>query len=197
MPEWILALFARYGYAVVFGGVFLENTGLPVPGETMLLAGAALAQAGRLSLLAVVLVAIAGATLGDNLGFFLGRHGGRRLIERFGARVGLTPPRLAAFDLFFARHGARTVFLARFITGLRVVGAVMAGASGLPWRTFLFYNAAGAVVWCTLVAAAGYFLAHSWVTLERWIGRTGLIGLLVVAGLIAAGLARARRERDA
>jgi membrane protein DedA with SNARE-associated domain len=195
VPEWLLALFARYGYAVVFAGVFLENTGLPVPGETMLLAGAALAHAGRLSLAVVVAVAVAGATLGDNLGFVIGRHGGRRLIERFGWQVGLTPQRLAGFDLFFARHGAKTVFIARFITGLRVVGAVMAGASGMRWRTFLVYNAAGAIVWCTTIAVAGYALAHSWQTLERWIGRTGLIGLIVVVGLIAVGVVRTRRER--
>ena len=194
MPEWLLDLFARYGYAVIFGGVFLENTGLPVPGETALLAGAALAHAGRLSLVAVVATAIAAATLGDNLGFLIGRRGGRRLLERFGPRVGFTAPRIAGFDLFFARHGARTVFIARFITGLRVVGAVLAGASGLPWRTFLAYNAAGAIVWCVSVAAAGYFLAQSWETLERWIGRTGLVGLLIVVALSVAALARARRE---
>ena len=195
MPQWLLDLFARYGYAVVFGGVFLENTGLPVPGETMLLAGAALAHTSGLSLIVVVFVAIAGATLGDNLGFFIGRHGGRRLLERFGGHVGMTRPRLAGFDLFFARHGAKTVFTARFITGLRVIGAVLAGASGLPWRTFLFYNATGAIVWCTMVAAAGYALAQSWEKLERWIGRTGLVGLLIASGLVVVGLVRARRKR--
>ena len=195
MPEWLLVLFARYGYAVVFGGVFLENAGLPVPGETVLLAGAALAHEGRLSLAVVVATAIAGATLGDNLGFVIGRRGGRRLLEQFGGRVGLTPPRLAGFDAFFERHGARAVFFARFITGLRVVGALTAGASGLPWRTFLVYNMAGAIVWCTIVAASGYALAHSWQALERWIGRAGLVGLLVVAAVIAVGVVRTRRRR--
>ena len=177
MPEWLVDLFARYGYAVVFVGVFLENTGLPVPGETALLAGAAMAQFGRLSLVKVIATAIVGATLGDNLGFAIGRRYGRGLVERYGSRVGLTRPRLAQFDRFFLRHGARTVFVARFITGLRVVGAVLAGASGLPWPKFLFYNAAGAIVWSIAVATAGYSLAYSWDTLERWIGRTGLIGL--------------------
>src|SRR3954470_7852465 len=90
MPAWLVDLFARYGYAVVFGGVFLENTGLPVPGETVLLAGAALAHFGQLSLVRVILVAIVAAVLGDNLGFFIGRHGGRRLAERHGGRVGVT-----------------------------------------------------------------------------------------------------------
>lgn len=193
MPDWLYDLFARYGYAVVFGGVFLENTGLPVPGETMLLAGAALAQYGWLSLPRVILTAIVAAILGDNLGFGIGRWCGRGLAERYGGVVGLTPARLAQFDRFFHRHGGRTVFIARFITGLRVFGALLAGASGLRWTTFLLYNAAGAVVWSTAVAFAGYSLAYSWDTLERWIGRTGLIGLALALAIATIAVVRARR----
>ena len=195
MPAWLLELFSRYGYAVVFGGVFLENTGLPVPGETALLAGAALAHYGQLSLPWVIVTAIAGATLGDNLGFFIGRRGGRRLAERHGWRIGLTPERLAEFDRFFERHGPKTVFAARFITGLRVVGAVLAGGSGMKWPVFLLYNATGAVVWCTVIACAGYSLAYSWATLERWIGRTGLIALALIVAMGVLALLRARRNR--
>lgn len=195
MPGWLLDLFARYGYAVVFGGVFLENAGLPVPGETALLAGAALAHYGQLSLPWVIVTAIAGATLGDNLGFLIGRHGGRRLAERHGWRIGLTPERLAEFDRFFQRHGPKTVFAARFITGLRVVGALLAGGSGMKWPVFLFYNATGAVVWCTVIAFAGYSLAYSWQTLERWIGRTGLIALALIVAMGVFALLRARRNR--
>ena len=193
MPQWLHDLFSRYGYAVVFLGVFLENTGLPVPGETALLAGAALAHFGELSLVRVILVAMAGATLGDNLGFLIGRRGGRQFIERFGGRIGLTAKRLRQFDRFFDRHGARTVFIARFITGLRVFGAVLAGASRLRWRDFLIYNAAGAIVWCTVIGIAGYTLGHSWELLEKWIGRTGLIGLAAVVVLAAIAVARSRR----
>src|SRR6185369_11569112 len=122
--------------------------------ETALLAGAALAHSGQLSLVWVIVTAIAGATLGDNLGFFIGRRGGRRLAERHGWRIGLTPARLVEFDRFFHRHGPKTVFAARFITGLRVVGAVLAGGSGMRWPVFLVYNASGALVWCTAVACA-------------------------------------------
>ena len=195
MPDWIVDLFARYGYTVVFAGVFLENTGLPVPGETMLLAGAALAHQGRLSLTWVIVIAIVGATFGDNLGFFIGRHGGRRIAERHGWRVGLTADRLVAFDQFFRQHGPKTVFAARFITGLRVVGAVLAGGSGMSWPVFLFFNATGAIVWCTAVAFAGYSLAYSWETLERWIGRTGLVALVLVLAVGIIGVVRARRNR--
>ena len=195
MPVWLLDLFARYGYAVVFCGVFLENTGLPVPGETALLAGAALAHHGQLSLLWVIVTAIVAAILGDNLGFLIGRRGGRRIAERHGWRIGLTPNRLIQFDRFFERHGPKTVFAARFITGLRVVGAVLAGGSGMAWPTFLFYNASGAIVWCMTVALAGYSLAYSWDTLERWIGRTGLFTLALVIGIGLIGFVRARRNR--
>lgn len=193
MPAWIVDLFARYGYAVVFGGVFLENTGLPVPGETMLLAGGALAHFGRLSLGWVIVTAIAAAVLGDNLGFFIGRRAGRALAERHGWRIGLTRARLALFDAFFARHGPKTVFIARFITGLRVFCALLAGASPLAWPTFLFYNATGAVIWSTAIAVVGYALGHSWETLERLVGRTGVLALVVVAALVIVAIVRARR----
>jgi membrane protein DedA with SNARE-associated domain len=195
VPEWLLDLFARYGYAVVFLGVFLENMGVPVPGETALVAGAVLAQSGQLWLPGVILIAVAGATLGDNLGFLIGRRGGRVLAERHGWRVGLNAARLAEFDRFFARYGPKTVFIARFITGLRVVCAILAGGSGMPWRVFVAYNAAGAIVWCTVIALAGYALGSSWALLEKWIGRTGLIGLVLVIGTIVYLVIRNRRLR--
>lgn len=196
MPAWIVDLFARYGYAVVFFGVFLENAGVPVPGETVLLAGAVLAHAGRLKLVWVIATAVAGATLGDNAGFWIGRRGGRALAERYGARVGLTPERLSTFDGFFERHGAKTVFIARFITGLRVVAAVLAGGSEMPWRTFVFFNATGAIAWATTIGAAGYLLGQSWDVLEQWIGRTSLAGLAIVLVLAALMIARWRGERN-
>lgn len=193
MPAWIVDLFARFGYWAVFLGVFLENAGLPVPGETTVLAGAALAHDGRLSLAGVVLTAIGGAILGDNAGFYIGRRAGRGLLERFGRRVGVTPDRLRIFDRFFERHGGRTIFIARFVTGLRVVGALLAGASGLRWPSFLFYNAMGAVTWAIAVAIAGYTLAESWDVLQRWIGRSGLIALAAVALVLVIGWRRGRR----
>lgn len=193
MPAWLTDLFARYGYFVVFFGVLLENAGVPVPGETILLAGAALARFGHLSLPWVVLVAIAGAVLGDNIGFLIGRRGGRVLLER-GRMVGLTAARLAQFDAFFARHGDKTVFIARFVTGLRVVGAILAGASTLPWGRFLFFNAAGAVAWATTFGAVGYLLGYSWETIERWIGHLGLVLLVVLAAAGVLAFARSRRH---
>ena len=192
MPGWLTDLFARYGYAVVFVGVLLENAGAPVPGETMLLAGAALARFGSLKLTWVIAAAIVGATLGDNLGFFLGRRGGRVLVERYGAMIGMTHAHLAKFDRFFERHGAKTVFVARFITGLRVLGALLAGASRLTWSRFLVFNALGAVVWGTTFGLVGYALGYSWLTLEQWIGRSGLILLALVSAIGGLAILRAR-----
>jgi membrane protein DedA with SNARE-associated domain len=193
VPAWIVDLFARYGYAVVFVGVFLENAGLPVPGETALLAGAALARSGSLSLPWVVATATVGAIFGDNIGFLIGRRGGRALVDRLGPKVGLTPALLAEFDRFFEKHGAKTVLIARFVTGLRVFGALLAGTSGLPWGRFLLYNATGAIAWATTFGAVGYFLAYSWETLEEWIGRSGLVLLAAVAIIAVVALLRRRR----
>jgi membrane protein DedA with SNARE-associated domain len=141
----------------------------------------------------VIVCATCGAVLGDNIGFAIGRRGGRKLAEHHGPKIGLTPDRLRQFDRFFDRYGAPTVFIARFVTGLRVFCAVLAGGSGLQWRTFLFYNAAGAIVWSITIAAVGYSLAYSWDTLERWIGRTGGFALAVV--VIIAVVAYLRRRR--
>jgi membrane protein DedA with SNARE-associated domain len=193
VPAWLTDLFARYGYFVVFFGILLENAGVPVPGETILLAGAALARFGHLSLLWVISTAIAGAVLGDNVGFLIGRRGGRRLLERHGRLLGLTKARLDQFDAFFARHGAKTVFIARFVTGLRVVGAVLAGASTLEWGRFLVFNASGALAWATTFGAVGYVLGYSWETIERWIGHLGLVLLVVLGIVVVLVVVRSRR----
>jgi len=194
VPLWLLDLFARYGYGVVFVGVMAEGAGLPIPGETALLAGGALAHFGQLSLLWVVVTAIGGAIVGDNTGFLIGRLGGRALAERHGWKVGLTKARLQQFDGFFQRHGARTLVVARFITGLRVVCAVLAGSSGLRWARFAVYNATGVVLWSIVIGLAGYMLGESWERLERWIGRSGVVALAVVFGLALFTLVRARRR---
>jgi membrane protein DedA with SNARE-associated domain len=193
LPPWLLDIFTKYGYGAVFAGVAVEGAGVPIPGETVLLAGAVLAHLGRLSFPLVVVSAIAGGLTGDNLGFLIGRLGGRRLAERYGRPLGLTKTRLEEFDRFFERHGARTVFIARFVTGLRVVAAVLAGGSGMPWWKFAAFNAAGVATWSIAVASAGYLLGASWDQLERLVGGAGLV--LLVAVIAAGGflLARARR----
>jgi undecaprenyl-diphosphatase len=119
----------------------------------------------------------------------MGRRLGRPFLERYGHYVWLSPARLTALETFFARHGAKTVAIARFISGLRVLAAFSAGMSHMPWRTFLFYNAMGAVLWAVTIASLGYVFGQSWVALERWIGRVGLLGLATVAvGLLGIAL---------
>jgi membrane protein DedA with SNARE-associated domain/membrane-associated phospholipid phosphatase len=195
MPPWLAQLLDHYGYAMVALGVFLENSGLPIPGETVLLAAAFLAQRGMLQLPLVMAIATAAAILGDNLGYFIGYRGGRALVERHGPKVGLTAARLAALDGFFARHGAKTVFFARFVTGLRVFCALFAGITRLPWQRFLFFNATGAVVWAVACGTLGYLFGHSWHLLERWVGRAGLfVAGLVVAALLGWGARRHGRR---
>src|SRR5581483_960074 len=108
VPQWLADAFRTYGYAAVFVGVLLENAGVPVPGETIVLAGGAIAHAGQLSLVWVIVTAIVAAITGDNVGFAIGRKGGRRIVERFGVRIGITPARLHEFDRFFEKHGAKT-----------------------------------------------------------------------------------------
>jgi membrane protein DedA with SNARE-associated domain len=120
---------ARYGYLALAAGVLLENAGVPVPGETMLLTAAALASQGRLSIVVVALVAATAAIAGDNIGFAVGRAGGRPLLERFGRWVLITPERLDGMDRFFERRGAAAVYFARFVPALRVVGALGAGTN--------------------------------------------------------------------
>lgn len=190
MPDAIAALLERYGYAVVFVGVLLENAGIPVPGETLLLAGTFFAARGVLSFPVVVGLATLAAVLGDNAGYWIGRRAGRPLVERYGGFLGLTPGRLAALDGFFARHGAMAVLFARFVTGLRVFAAVFAGVSRFPWPRFVLYNAAGAVGWATAVGLVGFYFGRSWSLLERWVGRTGLFALGLAAALGLVVLAR-------
>ena len=196
MPGWLLDIFTKYGYGAVYAGVAVEGAGVPIPGETMLLGGAVLAHLGRLSFPLVVLAAIAGGLTGDNLGFLIGRLGGRRLAERYGRPLGLTKERLRGFDRFFDRHGARTVFIARFVTGLRVVAAILAGGSGMPWWKFAAFNAAGVATWSIAVASAGYLLGESWDRLERLIGGTGLVLLMAVLAAGAFLLWRAKRASN-
>jgi undecaprenyl-diphosphatase len=171
----LLSVPTQIGYAALAGFVFAESAGVPVPGETALLAAGLLARSGQLSLPIVICVAAAAAILGDNLGYLLGRRGGRALLLRDGRFARHRRKAVAAGDRFFARYGAKTVFFGRWVSGVRIVAAVMAGATEMPWRRFVVYNALGAFAWAsTLVTIA--FLA-------------GPVGVAIAygAGVAAAG----------
>jgi membrane protein DedA with SNARE-associated domain len=179
----VLSLIEHYGYLVVFFGVMLESTGVPLPGETILLASGFLAQQGHLDVGDAILFGILGAVVGDQIGYWAGRKGGRPFVLRWGRYVRITPERLARAEAFFARHGGKAVFLARFFAGFRVFGALVAGISRMRWGTFAFYNALGGVVWATAAVLVGYFLGGSLGLVGRWLGRATLllVGLVAVA----------------
>jgi len=146
----------RYGYLAVAGFVLLEDFGVPVPGETILILGAVYAGTGRLNVVAVALVGFIAAVLGDNIGFAIGHFGGRPLLERYGGYVLITRERLDRATGFFERHGAKVVVAARFIEGLRQVNGIIAGVSGMHWARFLIFNAIGAALWVAVWTSIGY-----------------------------------------
>ena len=177
----VLHLIGRYGYLVVFFGVMLESTGVPLPGETILIAAGALVHKGVLDLGDALFFGILGAVIGDQIGYWAGRFGGRPFVLRWGRYALITPVRLAHAETFFARHGGRAVFLARFVAGLRVFGALVAGTSRMPWCKFARYNVLGGTVWASAVVSLGYFLWASISLVEHWIGRASLLLLAVLA----------------
>ncbi len=147
----------QYGYLAVGGLILLEDFGVPSPGETILIASAVYAGAGKLNILLVVLVAFAGAVAGDNIGYAIGNYGGRRAALRWGRYVLLTEERLGKAEDFVARHGGKIVVVARFIEGLRQLNGIVAGISDMRWRSFALFNAIGAALWVGVWAALGYF----------------------------------------
>ncbi len=175
----LLHLIGRYGYLVVFFGVMLESAGVPLPGETVLIAAGALVHKGVLDPGDALFFGILGAVIGDQIGYWVGRFGGRPFVLRWGRYAFITQERLGHAENFFARHGGRAVFLARFVTGLRVFGALVAGTSRMPWGKFALYNVLGGTVWAVAAVSLGYFLWASISLVEHWVGRASL--LLVVA----------------
>jgi membrane protein DedA with SNARE-associated domain len=147
MHAWFTQLLGTYGYWAVALVVMGESLGLPVPGETLLLLGAASAGAGYLEVWGVIGAAAGGAIVGDSLGYALGRWGGRPRLERYGRVLHLQPRHLARAETFFARYGAKTVCVGRFIAILRTYSAFLAGLARLPYPSFLLWNAAGGCLW--------------------------------------------------
>lgn len=146
----------HYGYLAVAGFVFLEDFGVPVPGETILIAAAVYAGAGRLNIVVVALVAFLAAVLGDNVGFGIGTYGGRPLASRVGRYVFLTEERLDRAQAWFTRHGPKVVAIARFVEGLRQANGIVAGITRMHWLTFVAFNALGAALWVGVWTGIGY-----------------------------------------
>jgi len=189
----------HYGYLAVGGFITLEDFGIPVAGETILIAAAVYAGAGRLNIVAVGLVAVMAAVAGDNIGYAVGFFGGRALVLRFGRYVGLTSDRLDKAEGFFARYGGAVVTGARFLEGLRQANGIVAGTIRMPWPRFLAFNALGAVLWAGVWASAGYLAGDHITAIYNAVSRYSLYLLIALAVAVAALIIRAavRRHRDA
>jgi membrane protein DedA with SNARE-associated domain len=181
-----------FGYPLLFVIVMSESSGAPVPGETALIAAAVLASQGKLRIELVIAIAAAAAIVGDNIGYQIGRRGGRWLLQRPGPFYRQRLQVLATGEPFFERHGPKAVFFGRFVLGLRVWASWLAGATRMHWRSFALWNALGGIAWATIVGLFAYFLGHSaGSTIEAF----GIYGLAAVVVAIASVFLAHRRHR--
>ena len=186
-----------YGYLAVFIGIFLEDFGLPTPGETMLIAGAVIASHGSLNILILLPVAWLAAVLGDSIGYFIGARGGNKLLVRHGSRIGLTQARLEKVEGFFSRYGDMVVLFARFVVVLRQFNGIVAGTLEMPWPRFFLYNSIGAALWVGFWGGATYWLGRRFFEDLHELGGPGrlVIGISVLV-LAAIGVKLWLRHRQ-
>ena len=182
------------GYPLLFVLVMSESGGVPIPGETALIAAAVAASQGTLSIEAVIPLAAVAAIVGDNIGYLIGRKGGRWLLERPGPFYQQRLEVLARGEPFFERHGPKAVFFGRFVLGLRVWASWLAGATRMHWRSFALWNALGGITWASAVGIAAYELGHS---AGGVVEAFGLYGLIAVVVAVAGVLFWHRRHRRA
>jgi membrane protein DedA with SNARE-associated domain len=178
--ERVLDWYAEYGYWAVFVPVLLETAGLPLPGETSLLFAGVASSTGRIDVFWTIVVGSSAAIIGDNIGYAIGRFGGRRLVMRL-AHIGGIEKSLAWGEAYFARRGGITVFFARWLPGLRIFGAWIAGMVHMKWWKFALWNAAGGIAWCTSIVLLGHFFGKSIHVVEKVLGVGGVIVLIALA----------------
>jgi membrane protein DedA with SNARE-associated domain len=186
-----------YGLILLFFFVAIEGCGIPLPGETALVASAVLAGSGHFNIVTVIVVAAAAAIVGDNTGYWIARLGGRALLLRTPIVRDVLPRFLPKGERFFERHGPKTVAVARFIAGLRITAAWLAGISHMPWRRFVVYNAAGGIAWATVIGLAAYEFGQRAVNAVTHYGlwAIGAIVVIVVILFVAYRLLHERLER--
>ena len=168
-----------------------ESGGVPIPGETSLIAAAVLASQGKLEIVLVIPLAAAAAIVGDNIGYVIGRKGGRWLLQRPGAFQRQRLEVLRVGEPFFETHGPKAVFFGRFVLGLRVWASWLAGATRMHWRSFVLWNALGGIAWASAIGLLAYFLGHS---AGSAVEAFGLYGLAAVLIAIVGGLVMHRRH---
>ena len=180
----LMHLLENYGYLAVLVFVAIESTGIPFPGETMLIIAAIYAgTTHHLSIVFVISAAAAGAIIGDNLGFWVGREGGYRLLRRYGRYIRLDERKLKLGQYLFQKHGDKVVFFGRFVAVLRAWAAFLAGTNRMRWVTFLFFNALGGIIWATIFGLGGYYLGDR---VHQLSGPIGIIALVVVGIVLVA-----------
>lgn len=188
--------FARYGYWTLAVVLLLENAGVPVPGETVLLLAGFLAfSQHQLRLHWVIAVGVVAATFGDNTGYLIGHYGGRPLLEKYRRFFHISAQPIAQGERLFEKHGPVTVFFARFVFGMRIITGPLAGVLRMHWKKFALFNFLGAAAWVTAVACAGYLFGRQWQTLVRWVGDADIVIGIVVALIVVAVIWRARRSQ--
>jgi undecaprenyl-diphosphatase len=188
----LVELPARLGYLILFALISAESAGLPVPGETALITAGVFAHHGRFQIELVIAIGAAAAIIGDNLGYVIGRTGGRRLLERPGLLEHHRQRILEKGEPFFARHGPKAVFLGRWVAGLRIAAAWLAGINRMPWPIFAFWNALGGIAWAASVGLLAYYLGPS---AERVFKYVGAAGIALVAAVLVTWLVW-RRSRE-
>jgi membrane protein DedA with SNARE-associated domain len=187
-------LLLSYGLFLLFVLVALESTGVPLPGETALITASILASQGHYSIEAVIAVAATGAIVGDNAGYWLGRKGGRALLRRLPFLSGYFDRVLPPAERFFQRHGAKAVFFGRFVSVLRVTAAWLAGISHMSWWRFLFWNAAGGIVWAVAYGTVAYVSGRAAADAITHYGLYAAGGIVVLAGILFLGFHLWRRR---
>ncbi len=188
-------ILSSWGYVAVLGFVAIESSGIPFPGETMLVAAAVYAGTGHLNIVLVIVAGAAGAILGDNLGYAVGRTGGRALVERYGKYIRVDTSKLATAERFFAKHGDKTVFFGRFVAVLRAWAAFLAGLNRMHWIKFGAFNAAGGIVWATLYGVLGFELGKNLPLLHKIEQTLGVAGVVAAVIVVAAAFILHRRHR--
>jgi len=187
----------HYGYWAVAAALLLENAGVPLPGETVLLLASFLAYTERdLQIKWIILVGTLAATVGDNLGYALGHYGGRSVLERYRSIFRVSDVALARGEKLFVEYGAITILFARFVFGVRVIAGPMAGVLRMPWKKFAVFNLMGAAFWVTVISCVGYIFGSRWNVLMHFM--RGFDLALVAAFVLIVGFLwwRNRRRRD-
>jgi membrane protein DedA with SNARE-associated domain len=185
----------QYGYVAIVLSLVLEYVVFVIPGETFLILAGAYATTGHLNLLLVMLCGALGAALGANNGYLIGRWGGQVFLDRYAHRFHIGPERLEQMQRFFARHGDKTVFFARFLTVVRILVGYFAGAHRMPYARFTVYNVLGASVWAVAVTLLGYLFAANLGLLRHILTDVGIVAVLLAAGLFYLIYVRRREER--